>query len=78
AQGFDTATAEKLARATVSGAGALLKADKRAAGVLRQEVTSPGGTTEAALNVLMAKDGMGPLLARAVKAAAKRSKELGK
>jgi pyrroline-5-carboxylate reductase len=77
-QGFDTATAEKLARATVSGAGALLEADSRQAAILRQEVTSPGGTTAAALEILMAKDGLTPLMTRAVKAAAKRSRELGK
>jgi len=77
-QGFDPATAEKLARATVSGAGALLDADTRSAAILRQEVTSPGGTTAAALEILMAKDGLTPLMTRAVKAAAKRSKELGK
>jgi pyrroline-5-carboxylate reductase len=76
AEGLPRAVAEKLARATVTGAGALLDADKRAAAVLRKEVTSPGGTTEAALKVLMAKDGLPALIARAVAAANKRAKEL--
>jgi pyrroline-5-carboxylate reductase len=43
---------------------------------LRQNVTSPGGTTAAALNVLMAEDGLGALFTRAVAAATKRSREL--
>jgi pyrroline-5-carboxylate reductase len=78
AQGLEPATAEKLARATVAGAGALLDADGRGADRLRQEVTSPGGTTEAALNVLMAKDGLEELMTRAIAAATQRGKELGK
>jgi pyrroline-5-carboxylate reductase len=77
-QGLDPVTAEKLARATVSGAGALLDADSRPAGELRQEVTSPGGTTEAALKVFMAPDGLETLMRRAIDAATKRGKELGK
>ena len=78
AQGLDVATAERLARATVSGAGALLAADSRPAPDLRKEVTSPGGTTEAALNVLMASDGLESLMRRAVDAATRRGKDLGK
>jgi pyrroline-5-carboxylate reductase len=78
AQGLDGVTAEKLARATVSGAGALLEADSRPAPELRQEVTSPGGTTEAALKVLMAADGLEELMRRAIEAATRRGKELGK
>jgi len=78
AQGLDSETAERLARATVSGAGALLEADARGAADLRREVTSPGGTTEAALKVLMAKDGLEALMLRAIDAATKRGKELGK
>jgi pyrroline-5-carboxylate reductase len=78
AQGLDAKTAERLARATVSGAGALLDADSRPAAELRQEVTSPGGTTEAALKVLMASDGLESLMLRAIDAASKRGKELGK
>jgi len=78
AQGLDAMTAERLARATVSGAGALLSADARAAAELRKEVTSPGGTTEAALRVLMTQDGLADLMHRAVAAATQRGKELGK
>ncbi len=66
-----------LARATITGAGALLTADPRPAEELRRDVTSPAGTTEAALKVLMDKDGLEGLMMRAVAAAAKRSKELG-
>ena len=78
AQGLDADTADRLARATISGAGALLAADQRAASELRKEVTSPGGTTEAALSVLMAKDGLSGLMDRAIAAATYRGKELGK
>jgi pyrroline-5-carboxylate reductase len=69
--------AGKLARQTVSGAGALLDAEKTAPDELRRNVTSPGGTTEAALKILMAGDGLTPLLQRAVKAARDRARELG-
>jgi len=51
---------------------------ERGAETLRRDVTSPGGTTEAALNVLMAANALQPLMIRAVKAAAKRAKELGR
>ncbi len=77
AEGLPRALAEKLARATVAGAGALLDADPSAPSELRRAVTSPGGTTEAALNVLMAKTGLTPLMRRAVAAAHKRAKQLG-
>ena len=77
-QGLDAPTAERLARATVSGAGALLAADPRPASDLRKEVTSPGGTTEAALNVLMSSDGLESLMRRAVDAATRRGRDLGK
>ena len=77
-QGLDSATAEKLARWTVSGAGALVANDPRPAEDLRRDVTSPGGTTEAALSVLMASDGMVQLMKRAVAAATERGKALGK
>jgi pyrroline-5-carboxylate reductase len=76
AEGLSKADAEKLARATVSGAGALLRADKSSAAALRQAVTSPRGTTEAALQVLMADDGLVALMKRAVSAARKRAQEL--
>lgn len=68
--------AMRLARATVSGAGELLHRDPSPAATLRQNVTSPGGTTAAALAILMAGDGMKPLFARAVAAATRRSREL--
>lgn len=77
-RGLDAVTADKLARATIAGAGALLEQDKRSAALLRQEVTSPGGTTEAALRILTGKDGLRPLLRRAVREAARRSRELGR
>jgi pyrroline-5-carboxylate reductase len=76
AEGLPRAQAEKFARATVAGAGALLKADKSSASALREAVTSPGGTTAAALTVLMAEDGLVPLMKRAVRAARKRAEEL--
>jgi pyrroline-5-carboxylate reductase len=77
-EGLSKVQAEKLARATVSGAGALIEADDRSASELRQDVTSPGGTTEAALDVLLASNGLKPLIARAVCAARKRAEELGR
>ena len=76
--GLPPALATKLARETVSGSGELLHRSELASATLRQNVTSPGGTTAAALEVLMAKDGMQPLLTRAVAAATRRSKELAK
>jgi pyrroline-5-carboxylate reductase len=76
AEGLPRAQAEKLARATISGAGALLAADKTAAAQLREAVTSPGGTTAAALEVLMAKEGLAALMKRAIHAARKRAEEL--
>jgi len=69
--------AELLARQTVAGSGALLGASELAPAILRQNVTSPAGTTAAALEVLMAEDGLQPLLTRAVEAARKRSIQLG-
>lgn len=76
AEGLPREVAEKLARATICGAGALLDADPRPAADLRRDVTSPRGTTEAALEVLMAKDGLRALMARAVAAANRRAKAL--
>ncbi|HJS33042.1 MAG TPA: pyrroline-5-carboxylate reductase [Alphaproteobacteria bacterium] len=76
AAGLPPDLAMRLARATVSGAGELLHRDPAPAATLRQNVTSPGGTTAAALAILMAEDGMRPLLARAVAAATRRSREL--
>lgn len=74
--GLDEATAMQLARATVVGAGGLLGQSAESAAELRQAVTSPGGTTAAALDVLMGDDGLREVLGRALDAAAKRSKEL--
>ena len=65
-----------LARATVSGSGALAAQSEEPVEVLRQNVTSPGGTTQAALEVLMAKDGVEPLFERAIAAATRHSREL--
>ncbi len=76
AAGLPPALAAKLARETVSGSGELLNRSDIEAAVLRQNVTSPGGTTAAALGVLMAPDGFEALLTRAVAAATRRSKEL--
>ncbi len=67
----------RLARATVSGAGELMhRAAETSPATLRENVTSPGGTTAAALDVLMAKDGLKPLLERAVASARRRADEL--
>ena len=66
----------RLARGTVAGAGELARRSARSAARLRENVTSPGGTTAAALDVLMAPDGLAALLDRAVAAAAQRSREL--
>ena len=78
AEGLPRDAAMKLARATIAGAGALLDADKRDAAELRRDVTSPGGTTEAALKILMAENGLATLMARAISAARKRAEELSK
>ncbi|HEX2652826.1 MAG TPA: pyrroline-5-carboxylate reductase [Xanthobacteraceae bacterium] len=68
--------AERLARATVSGAGELMHRTTIEAAILRKNVTSPGGTTAAALDVLMGEGGLDPLMERAVAAATRRSREL--
>lgn len=68
--------AVRLARETVAGAGELLFRSTLDAETLRRNVTSPGGTTAAALDVLMADDGLGPLMRQAVAAATRRSREL--
>lgn len=77
AQGLTADLALALARATVSGAGQLADASGDDPAQLRVNVTSPGGTTQAALDVLMdAETGFPPLLRRAVAAAADRAREL--
>jgi pyrroline-5-carboxylate reductase len=78
AAGLPAELATKLARETVSGSGELLHRSELASATLRQNVTSPGGTTAAALEVLMGPDGMQSLLTRAVAAATARGKELAK
>lgn len=74
--GLPPALAMQLARATVAGSGELMRQTGIDAATLRQNVTSPNGTTFAALQVLMADDGMKPLFEKAIKAAADRAKEL--
>ncbi|MFG1297250.1 MULTISPECIES: pyrroline-5-carboxylate reductase [Xanthobacter] len=75
--GLPADLAARIARATVSGSGALLEASDLPAATLRQNVTSPGGTTAAALAVLMHETrGFGPLMEAAVAAATRRGKEL--
>ena len=76
AEGLPPDIAARLARATVAGSGELARLSDEDAAQLRINVTSPGGTTEAALGVLMADDGMAALMKRAIAAAARRSREL--
>ena len=76
AAGLERHLAEQLAKATVTGAAAYAAASAASPATLREQVTSPGGTTRAALDVLMANDGLAALMARAVAAAAARSREL--
>lgn len=78
AAGLSPEDARALARSTIIGAAALLAATDEDPAELRRQVTSPGGTTEAALNVLFqGKGGLPDLLREAVTAAVRRSKELG-
>jgi pyrroline-5-carboxylate reductase len=76
-QGLPEELSLRLARATVSGSGELARLSPLPADRLRADVTSPGGTTQAALAVLMAEDGLRPLIDRAIAAATRRSVELG-
>jgi pyrroline-5-carboxylate reductase len=76
AAGLPDPMAAELAWATVTGAAELAYQSDEPAEALRRQVTSPGGTTEAALKVLMADKGLTELMTRAVKAAADRSREL--
>ena len=78
AAGLPAELATKLARETVAGSGELLHRSEQSSATLRQNVTSPGGTTAAALEVLMGSDGMEKLMTRAVAAATQRSKDLAK
>jgi pyrroline-5-carboxylate reductase len=74
--GLDRELARRLARETVSGAGELLRRSDESADQLRKNVTSPGGTTAAALEILMGDEGLQQLMTSAVKAATERSREL--
>jgi len=74
--GLPETLAADLARLTVSGTGEMLRQSDEHPSILRQNVTSPGGTTAEALAVLMADDGWQPLMNEAIKNAAKRSREL--
>jgi pyrroline-5-carboxylate reductase len=74
--GLDAALARRLALATVAGAGAYAAAAGEPPAELRRRVTSPGGTTQAALGVLQSDQGLADLVTRAVRAAAARSREL--
>lgn len=76
--GLSPELAQLLARATVAGAGELLHRSDLDAATLRQNVTSPGGTTAAALAVLMGQPGLQDLMTDAVAAAVRRSRELSK
>ena len=76
--GLPEETAMRLARATVSGAGEMLHRSDLDAGTLRKNVTSPGGTTAAALEVLMGGDALTELMEKAALAARDRGRELGK
>jgi pyrroline-5-carboxylate reductase len=76
AAGLEQGLADKLARATVTGSGELAHLSSDPAATLRENVTSPGGTTAAALDVLMAADGLQELMTRAVDAATRRSRQL--
>jgi pyrroline-5-carboxylate reductase len=76
AAGLEEGLAKRLANATVSGAGALLRGSGVEPAELRRNVTSPHGTTAAALAILMSETGLQPLLTSAVLAAAERSRQL--
>ena len=76
--GLSKEKALHLAKATVAGSGALAMISTENPSVLRENVTSPNGTTQAGLEILMDKKyGLRPLIKNTVEAAAKRSKELG-
>jgi pyrroline-5-carboxylate reductase len=76
AAGLPAPLAQKLARETVAGSGELLHRSPLDPAVLRENVTSPGGTTAAALDVLMARPGLKSLMQQAIAAATARSRQL--
>jgi pyrroline-5-carboxylate reductase len=78
AAGLDAALADRLARATVAGSAALLEQSDLSSADLRRNVTSPGGTTAAALDILGGGQGLQKLMTAAVAAATKRGRELAK
>lgn len=78
ALGLDPELAMKLARETVGGSGEMLHRSPDPVSQLRANVTSPGGTTAAALDILMGEGGLSPLMRRAALAARDRARELGK
>lgn len=78
AAGLDADLAAKLARATVTGSAALMEGSELPAATLRENVTSPGGTTAAALQVLQGEGGLKDLMTAAVQAAKKRGRDLAK
>jgi pyrroline-5-carboxylate reductase len=77
AAGLTPQVARALSRSAVSGAAALMDHTGEEAAELRRQVTSPGGTTQAALEILIGENALGDLVGRAVLAAARRSRELG-
>jgi pyrroline-5-carboxylate reductase len=77
-EGLPRAEAARMVRATITGAAALLAAGGEDPAKLRKRVTSPDGTTAAALAVLLDADGVFPMMQRAVAAAVRRSRELGR
>jgi pyrroline-5-carboxylate reductase len=76
AAGLGADLAERLARATVTGAAALMAQSDLSAAALRQNVTSPGGTTAAALDILGGPEGLQKLMIAAVAAATRRGRDL--
>ena len=78
AEGLPPELAARLARLTVEGAAALMAASDETPGALRKAVTSPGGTTQAALDILMDEGGMTSLMRKAIRAAANRDRELSR
>lgn len=76
AAGLPRDLARRLARETVAGSGELVHRSDEEPETLRQNVTSPGGTTLEALKILMASDGLQPLMTKAIAAATRRSREL--
>jgi pyrroline-5-carboxylate reductase len=76
AAGLPQGLSDKLARTTIAGSGELLRRSPLDPATLRKNVTSSGGTTAAALDVLMAADGLEPLMKKAVAAATRRGREL--